>query len=471
MNDEKNKTQITAILIGAGARGRYAYGKWGLKNKDKIDFVAVAEPIEERRIGFANEWNIPKNHCFSTWEELLNPMTGKLADACLICTQDKMHTEPALKALELGYHVLLEKPMATTEEECKKIVKASEKANKQLRICHVARYTTMFSKIKKALKDGLVGRIINIEHSENVAYWHFPHGYVRGNWRSADDSSPVILAKTSHDLDLLYWLVESKAKYIHSFGELTFFKSENAPDGAPDRCTDGCPVADDCPWYAPRLYVKGEPILRITKRSKRRWLRIMGNLLINHRKFSKVLSYIFKPLKGLLNWNRWPATVITEDLSYEGKMKALQESSWGRCVFKCDNDVPDHQIVSIQFENGTTATMTMQGHSYLDGRWIRISGSKGSLLGRFTYGGEKLLYYDHRNVDEKILWESDITFEAHSDGDSGLMESFVNSLLFSDNGEKEVLTSARASLESHLMGFAAERSRLGKKVIDMDDMR
>jgi len=471
MKNENHKIGITAILIGAGARGRHAYGKWGLRNKDKINFIAVAEPIDQRRIGFSKEWAIPKEKQYLTWEDLLNFEVGKIADACLICTQDKMHTAPALKALELGYDVLLEKPMATTEGDCRKLVEASEKANRQLRICHVARYTTMFSKIKQALKEGLVGRIINIEHSENVAYWHFPHGYVRGKWRKAEDSTPVVLAKTCHDLDLLYWLTESKPKYITSLGELTYYQFENAPKGAPERCTDGCPVAEDCPWYAPRLYISAEPIIRITKRSRKRWLRFIGNLLLHHRTLLKYLSYIIKPLKSLLNWKRWPATVITEDLSYEGKMEALKEGPWGRCVFRCDNNVPDHQIVSIQFENGATATMTMQGHSFLDGRWIRISGSKGTLLGRFTYGGEKLVYYDHRYVNEKILWETDVTFEAHSDGDAGLMESFVNSLLNSKDERKGSLTSARESLKSHLMGFAAEKSRLEKKVIDMDDMR
>jgi len=431
----------------------------------------VAEPRKARREGFASEWNIAKEDQYETWEDLLNDKIGRIAKACLICTQDKMHTEPAIKALELGYHVLLEKPMATTIEDCIKLVNAAEKANKQLRICHVARYTTMFSKIKQAIKEGLVGNIINCNHSENVAYWHFAHGYVRGTWRKAEDSSPIILAKTCHDLDLLYWLIESPTKWIQSFGELSFYRKENAPKGAPERCLDGCPVADICPWYAPRLYIEAEPLIRITQRSKKRLLRFAGKLLLNHRKFVKFLSYFIKSLKKFLNWQFWPATVISDDLSIEAKIEALKNEPWGRCVFHCDNDVPDHQTVNIQFENDVTATMTMHGHSFLDGRWIRISGTKGSLLGEFTYGGEKLIYYDHRYVHEKLLWENDITFGAHSDGDSGLMESFVNSLLKEDGKEQESLSSARASLESHLMGFAAEKSRLENKVIHMDEFR
>ncbi|MHA1658113.1 MAG: Gfo/Idh/MocA family oxidoreductase [Promethearchaeota archaeon] len=473
MSTNKKKKALKAILIGAGARGRHSYGKWALKHQDKIQFIAVAEPRKARREGFAKEWNIPLEMQFQTWEELLNKEKGLLAEACLICTQDQMHVAPALKALEIGYHVLLEKPMATTEKECKQLVLAAEKANRQLRICHVARYTEMFSRVKKALKEGLIGNIININHSENVAYWHFPHGYVRGTWRKAADSSPVIIAKTCHDLDLLYWIVESPTKNIQSFGSLSFYRSENAPPGVPKRCTDGCPIADTCPWYAPRLYMTADPMIRITQRSKKRLLRFMGQLILNHPKFIKVLSHIIKPMKVFVNWQAWPATVITDDLSPEGKMKALRDGPWGRCVFHCDNDVPDHQTVNILFENGVTATMTMHGHSYLDGRWIRIDGTKGTLVGRFTYGGEKLVFYDHFHVKKKILWERDMSFSAHGGGDEALMASFIASMEGVNNelGDQKELTTARASLESHLMGFAAEKSRLENRVIDMSEMR
>lgn len=457
--------------MGAGARGWHAYGNWALQHKNKIQFIAVAEPLKARREGFSEDWNIPRKNQFSTWKDLLNDDIGKIADVCFICTQDKMHTAPALKALELGYHVLLEKPMATTKKECIKLVDAAEETNRQLRICHVLRYTTFFSKIKQAINKGLIGDIININHSENVAYWHFAHSYVRGTWRRAEESSPIILAKTCHDLDILYWLVEASTRTVQSFGNLIFYTKENAPKDAPKRCLDGCTVADKCPWYAPRLYIEAEPLIRITQRSQRRWLRVMGRLIIKHRKCVKFLSHFIKSFKKFLNWQMWPATVISDDLSIEGKLKALRNGPWGRCVFHCDNNVPDHQTVNIEFENNVTATMTMQGHSFLDGRWIRISGTKGSLLGKFTYGGEKLIYYDHMFVHKKVLWKNDVTYGAHSDGDSGLMESFVNSLLKSEASENDSLTSARASLEAHLMGFAAEKSRLNNRVISMDDFR
>lgn len=405
---------------------------------------------------------------FNSWEELLNEKVGKIADACLVCTQDRMHTKPALKAIELGYNVLLEKPMAPSVEECKLIVDSAEKSPQQLRICHVARYTEIFSRAKKAIEDGMLGDLVNINHSENVAYWHFGHSYVRGNYRKESESTPVILAKTCHDLDLIYYMVNSPAKSVQSFGELTHYRSENAPPGAPKRCTDGCPVAEECPWYAPRLYMRGKPIVMITKRSKKWLLRKMGKIVLKHPKFIKILSKFIKPMKTLVNWDMFPATAITDDTSPEGKMKALREGPYGKCVYYCDNDVPDHQIVNILFENGVTATMTMHGHSFLDGRWFRIDGTKGTLKGRFTYGGEKLEYYDHRYVEKQVLWETDITFSAHGGGDEGLMESFVDSL---STGSQDALTSAKASLESHLMGYAAEISRKENRIVNMDELR
>ncbi|MFW9997736.1 MAG: Gfo/Idh/MocA family oxidoreductase [Candidatus Odinarchaeota archaeon] len=461
------KGPVKAVLIGAGNRGREVYGQWALQYRKRLVFVAVAEPRANQREDFSREHSIPPEMQFESWEELL--AQGLLGEVCLICTQDQMHTGPTIKALEIGYHVLLEKPMAVTESDCKTLVQIAEKTRRQLRICHVLRYTECFSRVKQAIQDGLIGSIINIEHSENVGYWHFGHSYVRGNWRNAGESSPLILAKTCHDFDILYWLVESPARNIQSFGELSYFHEKNAPPGAPRRCTDGCPVSETCLWYAVRLYVTGEPMIRISQYSKKRVIRFTGQMAINHRRFTGYLSTFIKPLKRLIDWNFWPVTVITDDLSLEGKMKALREGPYGRCVFHCDNDVPDHQTVNIQFENGVTATMTVHGHSYLDGRWFRVSGTKGTITGKFTYGGEKVIYHDHLLLKKTILWESDIGFDAHGGGDEGLMESFVRSL--GEQTVAETLTSARASLESHLMAFAAEKSRQENVVVNMNTIR
>ena len=243
---------VTAILIGAGDRGSGVYGQWALRNKNKIKFLAVAEPRDIKRNNFAAAHGIRKENCFESWEDILEQ--EKMADVCFVATQDQMHTAPVLKALELGYHVMVEKPMATTPEDCYKMVNVAEQSGKQLWVAHVLRYTPFFSTIKRVVDEGRIGRITNINHSENISYWHFAHSYVRGNWSRTEESSPMILAKTCHDLDIIYWLIGSPVNKLSSFGGLNFYRKENAPEGATLRCLDGCKVKDTCQWYAPRLY-------------------------------------------------------------------------------------------------------------------------------------------------------------------------------------------------------------------------
>lgn len=286
---------ITAVLVGAGNRGKDAYGAWALKNKHRLKFVAVAEPLAARREAFAEAHGLPPERCYSSWEELF--AAGRLADVCFVATQDRQHTAPALAALELGYHVLLEKPMAVTEEDCHMLVEASEKAGRQLRVAHVLRYTRFFQTIKKAVEEGLIGKIVNINHSENVSYWHFAHSYVRGNWRRADESSPIVLAKTCHDLDIIYWLIGTPAIKVSSFGGLYFYRPENAPPGAPKRCLDGCPHLESCQWAAPRIYLKAEPLLQIGTRSRYFYNRFLAGAALRTPWLLNMLGRLYPPWK------------------------------------------------------------------------------------------------------------------------------------------------------------------------------
>ena len=249
---------IQAILIGAGQRGMDAYAPYALKHPDQIQFVAVAEPNPERRAQFSAQHNIPTAYQFESWEPLLE--LPQLGQAALICTQDQMHTEPTIAALDAGYDVLLEKPMATTLDECQQLVSAAEAAKRQLHICHVLRYTTHFSRLREVIQSGVLGQIVNVHHRENVSYWHMAHSFVRGNWRNEAESSPMILAKCCHDLDILIWLLDDHCDTLSSVGNLMHYRPENAPPGAPKRCLDGCPVAENCPFYAPRIYLDMVPI-------------------------------------------------------------------------------------------------------------------------------------------------------------------------------------------------------------------
>ena len=463
---------ITAVLVGAGNRGKDAYGAWALEQKQKLRFVALAEPLPERRKLFAAAHGIPPERCYNDWAELF--AAGRLADLCFIATQDRCHTAPALGALDLGYHVLLEKPMAATEEDCRRLVAASEEAGRQLRVAHVLRYTRFFRTIKAALAEGLIGKIVNINHSENVSYWHFAHSYVRGNWRRTDDSSPIVLAKTCHDLDLLYWLIGMPAFKVSSFGGLFFYKPENAPPGATQRCLEGCPHLESCQWAAPRIYLRAEPLLQIGTRSRYFHNRLLTGAALRRPGLIRGLSRLCPALGILVNWDQWPVSTITDaPADREARLQALRQGPYGRCVFFCDNDVNDHQVVNIEFTGGVTATLTLHGFASFEGRWIRIEGTGGTLFGKLTSEHQEITVYDHHQVRKNILLDLDLDLRNHAGGDVGLMESLIASLEggSAEKGGPEALTSARASLESHLLAFAADRAQHENRVLYMNEMR
>jgi len=464
---------ITAVLLGAGGRGFHIYGNYALKNKNSIKFVAVAEPIKSRRINFAKLHNIPSNRCFESWRELLSEK--KLADIAFICTQDQMHTEPTLLALDKGYHVLLEKPMAHRLNECVKIVKKVEETGRILGVSHVLRYTDFFSTIFNIIKKKLLGDIINISHRENISWYHMAHSYVRGLYANVEKSSPMILAKACHDLDLLYWMVGSLPKNISSFGNLLYFKSENAPQGAPEYCLNECPAKNSCNFYAPRTYIDIIPIIQIMQKGKNSFYKFIGNLRKNHIKLLTFLAKIIPPFKRLRYWSDWPVYYIytgqKEDYSDEAKFEILKTSQYGRCVFHCDNDVVDHQVVNIEFENGVTANFTMHGFSEREGRTLRIDGTKATLIGEFHDSNKKLILYNHFSGEKKIILKQKLSRSTsqHGGGDPKLVDAFLESL--KNPNINQPLTNARECLESHLMAFAANESRIKGKMIDMDEFR
>lgn len=413
-------TKITAVMLGAGGRGLQAYGPYATQYPDALQFVAVAEPRADRREAFAQRHNIPPERCYESWDDLLNE--GKIADALFNCTMDQMHTPSTLAALNAGYDVLLEKPMAHHLEDNVRLVQVAEEKGRLLQICHVLRYTNFFRKLREIVQSGRLGRIITVDHRENLIYWHMAHSFVRGNWRREDTSAPMILAKCCHDLDILTWILQERVARLSSFGSLTHFRPENAPEGAPLRCTDGCPAEEECKWYAPRLYVSDR------------------------------------------NGHPWNAlTLVT---TKEARLQELKTGPYGRCVYHCDNDVVDHQVINMETENGTTITMTMEGHSNQEGRTMRYDGTRATLMGKFTEPN-KIVIHDHlTGTREEIPVEN--AASGHGGGDMALVHSFVRAI----RGEPdESLTSARASLESHLLAFAAEEARLNRTVVEMSDFR
>jgi predicted dehydrogenase len=416
--------KVTLALIGAGQRGMDCYGQYALRYPYEVQFVAVAEPQIKRREAFRDAHHLSDERCFADWRDLL--AQPRLADAILICTLDKMHFEPVMAALQMGYHILVEKPLSSNLDECLQMGHAAEKANKVFLVSHVLRYTNFFAALKQILEEGAIGRLLSIQHNENVAFWHYAHSYVRGNWRNSVESSPMILAKSCHDMDILLWLAGADCTYISSFGSLTYFTSENAPNGAPDRCLDGCPAAYSCPYYAPKIYLTGQP--------------------------------------------GWPASVISDDLSTEALLKALQEGPYGRCVYHSDNNVVDHQVVTIEFANGVTAAFTMCAFTNDVSRTIKLMGTKGEIRGVIDRNRSEIEIFDFFTQAHKVIsLQSEGGPQGHGGGDFGLMKHFIQ--LVQNGGLEPGLTSVATSVQSHLMAFAAEKSRLEKKIVNLQEFR
>lgn len=426
---------LDGIVIGAGNRGADAYASLLLAEPELARIVAVAEPNAARREAFAVRYGVPANACFAGYEELFAARSVR-ADFALIATPDALHTEPALKALQAGYAVLLEKPMAATEPECEALVAAAESTGNLLQICHVLRYAPLYVAVKEIVSSGEIGRIVTIQHSENVSYWHYAHSYARGNWRSKGGSSPMILAKSCHDLDILYWLAGTPPVRLTSLERPTELRAENAPEGAPAFCIDGCAHSDTCPYDAVAMYRDASP------------------LLIDIKKRTQAEANDGSEVPRATGWKSWPVSVITEDATPEGVEEALRTTRYGRCVYRVgDNDQPSSHQVGILFENGVNASFTMHSTSHREGRETRIDGTRGSIVAGFYNLQNTVTVHDHKTGATRYLELPDAA-GSHGGSDPKLFRAFLAAV----RGEAPPMTSAAESMWSHRMAFAADRS-------------
>src|SRR5213593_1291634 len=409
-------------MVGAGNRGYLAYGAYAERHTDKARFVAVVEPDEGRRARFGEAHRIPADRRLSSWEELA--ARPQVAPALVNATMDRTHCPSTLALLAAGYDILLEKPIATTPEECVQIVEAAETAGRLLQIAHVLRYAPFFLAIRDLVTAKRLGEIVSVDWRENLIYWHFAHSYVRGNWGNTARAGPMILTKCCHDLDLLVWIF-GRCERLSSSGSLTHFTRDAVGPEIPERCTDGCPIAEACPYFAPRVY--------------------LDRLRENPSSFA--------------------IAAVTLDRTPEGVMRALETGPYGRCVYRSDNDAVDHQVVLMRFVGGLAISLTMQGSSHVEGRTIRIDGTRGTLLANESRG--ELEIHDHRtNTAERVARPRGVG--GHGGGDDGLMRAFVGAIR-GDRGA--VLTSAREAVASHLMAFAAEQARVSGEAVDLERYR
>lgn len=421
----ENKAK-SLVLIGGGNRGN-TYVKHGV-NSGLIKLVAIAEPIAERREYMAREYGVPADMCFESWEPLL--ALGKIADAAIVSTMDRDHFAPARAAMMCGYDLLLEKPIAPTLEECVELERIAKEQGVNVLVCHVLRYSVFFRALKNIIDSGKIGRIMNIEHSEGVGNIHHSHSFVRGNWSNEERSSFMLLQKSCHDIDILQWLVGGECLRVQSFGSLSYFKRENAPEGATERCFDGCPHIDSCPYSAKKLYIER---------------------------------------KNDGNWFRGTATKLHEPCSDDVVMEALKNTDYGRCAFLCDNDVVDHQTVNMEFENDILVSFTMSAFN-LGGRRIKVMGTHGELVGDIS--SPEIIFNDIVNQKtEKILVSEALSADnitgGHGGGDAGIVKSFYDML----SGESaETMSNIGISVRSHRIVFAAEKSRREGRVVSLSEL-
>ncbi len=412
------------LVIGGGLRGK-AYSKIAFENSEKFEIVALAEPIKERRLFLQKSLNLPDSMVFESFEPLL--AMPKIADAAIIATMDRDHFVPAMSAIEKGYHLLLEKPISPLPHECFAIEEAAKKKGVHVLVCHVLRYTPFFRAIKNMIDEGMLGRIISIQLEEPVGNVHQSHSFVRGNWANSDESSSMILQKSCHDMDILQWLIGKNCLRVQSFGSLSYFKRDNAPDGSPEYCIDGCPHADECEYNAVKLYLDDK---------NNDWFRT-----------SSSKSY----------------TPTDEDVE-----RALRNTEYGKCVFKCRNNVVDHQVVNLEFEDEITCTFSMCAFSR-GARRIRIMGTGGEIVG--TMGQPTLSYTNFKSkrseeihIANKVV--DDTIVGGHGGGDNGIIHAFYDLLCGKENIS---LSDVSVSVNNHIIAFAAERSRVEGRVVETSE--
>lgn len=419
---------VTFAICGCGARGLEAYAPYQERHPEEMKIVAGADTRPERLAMLRERYGVPQERCYPSDEALL--AQPRLADVMIIATQDRQHVPATLAALDKGYHVLLEKPISPSLEECRALQEKAREAGRAVVVCHVLRYTRFYAALEDLLRRGEIGKIETIDAIEHVAYWHQAHSFVRGNWRRSDETSPMILAKSCHDMDILRWLAGEPCLKVQSFGSLDCFRRENAPEGAAQRCLDGCACKDACPYDAEKIYITS-PHTGIRGRGK-----------------------------------GWPCGVLASEPTEEKIWDALRTGPYGRCVFHCDNDVVDHQTVNLEFAHNIHATFTMTAFTQDCHRTIKVTGTLGEVEGDME---ENLLHLRRFGQPEEVidLREENGQFSGHGGGDGGLMKSFCRLIA---QGGTQGLTGVDASVESHVMALAAEASRqAGGKTITLAD--
>ncbi|MGA2621079.1 MAG: Gfo/Idh/MocA family oxidoreductase [Thermoguttaceae bacterium] len=417
---------LTIACLGCGARAQ-TYAELATRRPERFQIVAGADPQPQRVAKLARLAGRADFRGFAGGDELL--AAGRLADVMIVATPDSQHYEHCRGALQAGYHVLLEKPIATRVGEVLEIERLAARLQRRVMVCFVLRFAAFYRQVKHIIDSGALGEIVAFHAHEGVGPWHQAHSFVRGNWSVIGKSSPTIIAKCCHDTDIVHWLVGRRCRAVASFGRLDFFRAERAPAGAPPRCTDGCPVGESCPYNA---------------------LRYAGDM-------------------------RVPWLAMVYDRAAEAAPEEIAEwlrgSPWGRCVYRCDNDAVDRQVLALDFEGGVSGTFAMT--AFDNGRHLEIYGTRGALKGGDGYRqhfGAPLVLFPHEGEPIRYTVQAqDGGYEMHGGGDPGLVDALYDEMTSPAGAPLQM--SLESTVHSHLIGFAAEQSRVTGRTVLLREMR
>ena len=409
---------VRVAVLGAGVRG-HGFGQIMAELPLLAQVVAVAEPRDAYRDLFAAEHHLAPGQVFKTWEDFV--ACPPSCDAVVIATMDQDHVKSAVACLKKGLHVLLEKPMATLLKDCRAIEAAQRKAGTMVAVCHSMRYQKGFATLREVVASGRIGEIVSMDQIEQVSFWHQAHSFVRGNWGNEGRSTFMLMAKSCHDLDYIAFLVGRPCRRVSSFGGLNYFNRAHAPAGATARCTDGCPVEATCLFSALKQYVYADHL------------------------------------------DHWPVDVVSPVHTREAHLEAIRTGPYGRCVYQCDNDVVDHQVVALDFDGDITATFTMTAFTQRGGRQIRVHGTEGEA----SFEERDIVVRSFRSNDvETIAVGPEIG--GHGGGDNCVVRDWLDAIRL--QAPEKIRTSAQESLRTHTIVFAAERSRLEGRTIEIARM-
>ncbi len=424
-------TPITAVIVGGGHRA-VIYADYSLKHPDELKIVGIADPDPERREMCRLKYGFDKAHCFESAAELA--AVPRFADAVINGTMDHQHYDTSVPLLEKGYDMLLEKPFAVSEDEMRRLLDVIRKNGNKVMICHVLRYAPFYLALKQRVASGQLGDILNIQMAEHVSYHHLSTSYVRGKWANSDKSkTTMLLAKSCHDIDVMAWLMQpDKPVSVSSVGSIFQFKPENAPEGAGTRCTVDCPLVDSCRYSAKKIYLEHPD----------RW-----------------------------TCYAWADLEHKKDQTEQDRIESFKNGNpYNRCMYKCDNNVVDHQSVLVNFRSGATGTFNMVGGSAKSMRKIHIVGTLGEAYGVFEENRFTVSMIESdapSGYRDEIVDLNEAGSEGHGGGDDNLTADFIRYLR---TGEQSVsCTAIENSVAGHLTVFKADESReKGGQLVTID---